>query len=377
MSQTVHINFFGAEIEIDNPENEDDWINALRGECENFAKDNYRSQYESDPYSEISDSKLGEMASGIMKGIQEFRSMEGVGDDWKDVWKNIVRMAALDVFNEDHDNVQDDALHEADFDQLYESLDEAMSEIEGPVADSESIYETLKDITLDYMYENDTSDVMDLLNNNKIIMMFTPGVNAIEESISDHMFYGNSIYSDGPGAEFRSLLRLMRIDGQNFLSQSDYRVNYKDEENMRMWDSVLRGHEKSPMGKVSEFSVKELVEVIENSGEYALPVWVGGLDIDDIMEADFREPVVMTGGLVGATEFINGSGHVIDVGERHVLFDIDTTLNAEVGYTVNQIFGCGEQELSSKIMTLDEYQAKIDKQLEERGISKDQMSFSM
>jgi hypothetical protein len=348
MAHEIYINFFSDTIEIEDPSNEDQWIEALKPSCDDFAQQHYRLEYYRDRGDELSDDRKQELSEGIIQAIKAFKEdPRSAGDSWKEAWAEHFMEAVYGVTEDmlGHDNDQMSALHENNFDELYQSLEEAMEELDCPVADAESIVELLKDYTCEKMQEHDHSGPMDWVGDEMIHFTYTPRKEGDSQHNSDLMLESNQLV-DGPDEHLFRLLTLMQVNGSDLID--DFEIDYTDKKALLRWDTVLD----CSFDKGSVFSRNDVAEVLENFGQCGLPMWIGRVSVNGLLNVNFNEPLQLKGGMVGAHDYINGAGHMLEMGEHVVILAPSQTLDAETGYKVLDTYGVFQRTLNATVTAL-------------------------
>lgn len=357
MSHTLLIEELDTEITINNPENVDDWVEAVKFFCDDFAQQHYPLRYEPGHYVDLQEDSLKKLAEAVGLAIKEFRGLtdEQVGDSWMKSWNSILESQigeVVDEWFEGSDELQA-AMSHNNFDEIYQYLDAAMSEIDGPVADLDEVYERLQHYTEEKMMEHDNSTPMDYIRGNAIPLTFTPGLDLTVGGRDDAMFYRENPCDPGVIA----LLTLLRIPGVAMLE--DHEVDYTNRDEMVAWDKILGvNFNHRPVN-----DARILKDILENASTYNLPMWRGDVDIKELKSANFREPVVFKGGVVGAIDYINGAGYM-DAVEDYFILDVKDVPSCEAGYTVQSIFDFTRNSLSATIHSLKSVESKLAKETE-------------
>lgn len=350
MAHEIHINFFGSTISVEDPSNSNQWIEALKPSCDDFAQQHYCLEYHKDRGFELSDEQKTALSTGVVEAIKAFKAdARAAGESWKDAWKEHFMEAVYGVTEEivGDDNDQWSALHENNFDDLYQCLEEAMEELDCPVADAQIIVETLKEYTADKMAEHDFTGPMDLVEDEMIIFTYTPRKEGDSEYKSDLMLESNHLEDDGPDEHLFRLLTLMRVNGIDLID--DFEVDYTNNDAMLRWDSVLDCRFEQP----SSFTRDHVIEVIENFGSCGLPMWIGRVSVKSLLGVNFNEPLQLNGGMVGAHDHINGAGYMLDMQEHTIMLDPSQSLDVETGYKVVDTHGIFQRSLDASINALE------------------------
>lgn len=352
MSHTVYLEDLDIEFEIEHPENADEWFAALKSHCDDFAQQHYQLQYEPGQYVDLGDKSRNELAEAVGLAIKEFRQLpeEALTDGWKTQWNNLLDCHLSEIIDNwfDDPHTAQDILAEQDFDSLYEQLDEAMSSIEGPVADVDELFERLKDYTEEELVKLDSSTPMDYIRGNTIPLMFSPDADLTMSGRDDLMFYRDTL-SD---PNLIRLLTLLRTPGKTLME--DHQVDFTDRDQMKAWDKLLDIEFKyRPVGD-GDF----LKTVMENTSNYSMAAWIGNVSIDNLMQTNFREAVAIEGGVAGGIDWVNGAGYM-DSFEGHVILNISDTPSGEVGYSSKSIFDFMSRTLSATLVPLKEVESKL------------------
>lgn len=343
MTATVYIDFFNDEVEVENPEKIEDWVSALLPLCEDFAEKNYRSVYYNDYRGGLSEDTMKKVALAVFNSIQEYRSADiPESSGWHQTWNSILNCCLADVLEDFfEDNDQSSALHEAGFHRLYESLEEAMEEVDGPVCCAEAVYEQLKDLTQDKMSELDTSEPEDYIGNNPIPLAFTPDFNPDNQSRDDIMIYKESIETMDP--LILRLLTLCRNSAEDLVDDGE--IDYTNTELLEKWDRIANITFDHP----PVISKETLKSVLDNMHNYGLPLWVGTISLRQLKQANFKETVFIEGGMVGSHDFINGAGAMEPV-ETYITISPSEYLTTEVGYTVKETYDPYARTLEARVI---------------------------
>ena len=352
MSHTISLDDLDLKFEIQNADNDDEWFEALKDHCDDFASDHYCLRYEPGSYVDLCEKSLKQLAEASGLAIKAFRefSNEEIGDNWNQKWSETLQAYLADVIDEWLDGSEDfSALYSHDFERIYEALDEAMTDIEGPVVDLDSLFERLRAYTEEKMVELDTSTPMDYIRGHSIPMIFTPGADLTESGRDDLMFYKEK--SNDPNLV--SLLKLLRIPGEAFIEGKE--IDYTSREEMRDWDKLLE--QCSDFEHVPVCGVDMLDTIIDNSSTYNLPAWIGSINLSNLSSTNFREPVAIKGGVVGAIDYINGAGYV-DTFDGHVILYPTDTPSAECGYSCKSIFDFTQRTMEARLLPITAVELK-------------------
>jgi hypothetical protein len=342
----IYINFFNESIQVEDPSDENQWIDALKSSCDQFAQQHYRLEYYRDRNFELGVKEKEELSAGVIQAIQSFKAdARSCGEEWKTAWAEYF-MEAVNSVTENilgDDNDQMSALHENNFDELYESLEEAMEEIDCPVADAESIMETLKYYTTDKMAEHDHTGPMDLVGDEMITFTYTPRKEGDSTYKTDLMLESNQLEEDGPDEHLFRLLILMQVNGIDLID--DFEIDYTNKKALLRWDSVIDCRFENE----SAFSRENVIEVLENFGSCGLPMWIGRLSVNSLLDVNFNQPLLIEGGMVGAHDHVNGAGHMLDMDDHTIILDPSQSLEVETGYKVLETYGVYEHILDANL----------------------------
>ena len=352
MTHTVYLEELDIEFEIEHPENADEWFAALKSHCDDFAQQHYQLQYEPGQYIDLDDKRRNELAEAVGLAIKEFRQLpeDSLADGWKSQWQNLLDCHLSEIIDGWFDDVHtaSDIMAEQDFDSLYEQLDEAMSSIEGPVVDLDTLYERLKYYTEDELIKHDSSKPMDYIRNNTIPLMFSPDADLTIGGREDLMFYQDTL-SD---SNLVRLLTLLRVPGKSLMD--DHQVDFTDREAMKAWDKLLDIEFKHRPIEDGEL----LKTVMENTANYSIAAWIGNVSIDNLVDTNFREAVAIKGGVAGAIDFINGAGYM-DSFNGHVIMNVSDTPSKEIGYSSKSIFDFMSRTLEAKLVPLKSVESTL------------------
>lgn len=356
MTTTIYLENIDLELEIDDPENLDHWKAALTDYCDNYAQNHYSDPFYNDSRGDVSAEFTKALSEAICEAIVNFRQEPIAVRSWKEAWHQSLNCSLLDHLGEYVD--EDEHIHQSlsKFQELYEALDDAMSEIEGPVCCLDQIWETLRDYVIDEMGKRCTSTIFDFVGHSRIELCFKPGV---KPDSHDTEFKVNDLDINGPDKNMLSLLNLYRLPVENLLPHID--IDHTDIPTVKRW-YALSGltFEHPPL-----IEPEGLIEITNNASGWNHAMWFGRLTLDDIKKVNFLEPVKLEGGVMGLHDSLNGSGYMHET-EGYVLFGPDDHMDVENGYGVDNVHG----------FTSRTYEASM-KNSEEKPKNKPRLSMSL
>lgn len=338
------VEYNGYEIEVEDPSSEASFLAAFKETLDDFARDNYSIAHESESHHyEISEENQRSFANAVEKAIKSFRANAALPVDAENrhdiKWEACLHMAIWEALNGNEyvESAQEAAQDENDFHKIYQALDQAMSDYDGPVCDLDNLWSEMSSQTTYKMEEHDTSTLYDTYGQASIKFVYLAGFNPAKDYIDDQSLYlSNGLQAIDPDtAGFDTFIKLFKIDPLTLMDSLN--LDHEDTRLIDKWINYSGSH--SPLGEPL-LPMKDVIEILENSGcSYGYPCWIGELTLDEIAKLDPLQPLVLSGGCVGINDATNGCGYMIDLpANTSIVLHADEGLCAEWGYTM----GCSE-----------------------------------
>lgn len=368
---TLEFEFDGHDMIIEDPMSSQSWVTGLAPFINAYAQDKYGLRFEQIDH-DLDKEKLRTLADSVGEALAQYRkdAREAISNNtpytqWKDVFGDALALA-LNGEDCEH-NEHDYALYEdADFTKLYEAIDEAMEEHDGPVADIDELFDEVRSVTREKMEGHDWSTVYDAIGKLQIPMLFVPGYTPGKDGLSDFDISAEEIQDcKNPGRGEQALLNLLRVSIPDFMEFKGF--DHRNSELMDAWISGIKDPTLDPainaLGPVFK-DLSELDDFFDNAGGNGgvLPCWVGTLTPNDLKTIDPLSDNVLTGGLISLNEWFNGSASVEGLGESVVLLSGDWVLSSEHGKSLEDTCGLTKSSLVGSIKAVPE--VKVTKELE-------------
>lgn len=359
---TLEFEFDGHDMIIEDPMSSRSWVTGLAPFINAYAQDKYGLRFEQIDH-DLNKDQLRTLADSVGEALAQYRkdAREAISNNtpytqWKDVLGDAL---ALALNGEDCEHTEHDyALYEdADFTKLYEAIDEAMEEHDGPVAHIDELFDEVRSVTREKMEGHDWSTVYDAIGKLQIPMLFVPGYTPGKDSLSDFDISADEIQDcRHPGRGEQALLKLLRVSTPDFMEYKGF--DHRDNELMDAWVSSIKDPTLdtniSALGPVFK-DLTELDDFFDDASGNGgvLPCWVGTLTPNDLQVIDPLTDNALTGGLISLNEWVNGSGSVKGIGESVVLLSGEWLLSSERGYALEDTFGLTKSSLVGKIQPVN------------------------
>lgn len=360
---TLEFEFDGHEMIIEDPMCSKSWVTGLTPFLDHYSQDKYGLRFEHIDH-DLSEEKLKALADTVGEALAQYRkdaraaiSTNTPYTQWKDVLGDAL---ALALNGEDCEHTEHDhALYEdTDFTDLYEAIDEAMQEHDGPVADLDELFDEVRSATREKMEGHDWSTVYDAIGKLRIPLLFVPGYTPGKDGLSDFDISAEEIQDcKHPGRGEQALLNLLRVSIPDFMEYKGF--DHRNSDLMDAWISDIKDPTLDPAVSALGPMFKDLSELDDffdnatgNGG--VLPCWVGTLTPNDLKAVDPLTDNALTGGMISLNEWVNGAGSVQGVRETVVLLSGDWLLSSEHGKAVEDTFGLTRKSLEGKITPVPE-----------------------
>jgi hypothetical protein len=325
------------EIEVEDPSSEASFLAAFKDTLDDFARDNYAIAHESESHHyEISEENQTKFADAVETAIKSFRANDALPADDENrhdiAWESWLHMAIWKALygEECVESVQEAAQDEQDFHKIYEAIEEAMSDYDGPVCDLDNLWSEMSSQTTWKMEEHDSSTLYDTYGKASIKFVYLAGFNPAKGYLDDMTLYlSDSLQKIDPDtAGFDTFIRLFKVDP--LMLMDSLNVDHEDTELIDKW--INYSGEFSPSGEPL-LPLKQVLEILENAGcRYGHPCWMGELTLNEIAKLDPLQPLVLSGGCVGINDTTNGCGYMIDLpADATIALTVDEGLMGEWG----------------------------------------------
>jgi hypothetical protein len=305
------------EIEVEDPTSEEAFLEAFKDVIEEFASENYACAFESeDKHYEIDKEYQRKFADAANAAIKDFReNAERAPDDERrhDIeWGAFLHGAIYrELYGEQgHHNAQEDAQDNLGFIQIYQAIEEAMSEYDGPVCDLDSLWSEMSVQTTQRMEELDTSTLYDTYGKASIKFVYLPGFDPERAYLDDHTLYINNLQDLDPDSRgFDVMLKLFKIDPLALMEALN--IDHEDTKLINKWINSVPQSDDAP---VPVITIDQVIEIFENAGtRYGFPCWMGELSLNEFQKLDPLKPLVLSGGSIGLNNTGSGCGYMIDL----------------------------------------------------------------
>lgn len=359
---TLEFEFEGHDLTIEDPMCSRSWVIGLTPFINDFAQENYGLRYEQID-SDLDKERLRALADSVGEALARYRkdAREAIITNTPYTqWKDVLGDSLAQSFNGEHyeNEEHDHALYGKEFTKLYEAIDEAMREHDGPVADVDELIDEIRSVTKEKMEQHDWTTVYDAIGKLRLPLLYVPGYTPGKDGLSDFDISAEEIQDcKHPGRGEQALLNLLRVSVPDFMEYKEF--DHRNSELMDAWISGIKDPTLDPaisaLGPVFK-DLSELDDFFDNAGGNGgvLPCWVGTLTPNDLKAIDPLTDNALTGGLISLNEWVNGSGSVEGIGESVVLLNGDWLLSSERGNAVEDTFGLTRSSLEGKIIPLPE-----------------------
>lgn len=357
MTTPLIIEFDGAEYVIEDPSDKTSWLIGLESLMQEFADDNYGIQHErwDNDFSEEQHKTLGRAVATAMfqyrKELQSANLNDTLCTPWEHLLAGHLYEALHGELGSDYD-AHDHGLYSAKFTEIEDAIIEATEDFESPVCDSEILVDDIRSCIREKMEELDDSTIYDSIGHLSIKLMYVPGFDHKKHSIDDFDINPNEFSTRAPSYGHQALLTLSRIAIPGLLELTEV-----DPSNTQLIDAWLEMKEAEAVEgtEAPPISSEQVLELIENATlSYALPAWVGSIEIKELKKIDPSKPIEVSGGFIGLIDHANGAGHVVSVADGgKVIIPPSDFLDKEYNWSVEKIFDLTERSLRAKIATQD------------------------
>lgn len=325
------------EYVIDDAASVKSWIKGLQPLLTRFAEQNYATEYESaTSRTDLDKDVQRQIAEKIGESLLKFRENSKLKPDDQNYseldWPDFVREALINAVGNDTfgECAQETALDHSKFGSLYEEIDQAMSEHDGPTCDIDELHSEMYSQTVHKMQELDTSTILDAYGKPAIKFMFVPGASPKNGDLDNYSLYLDDLQTlDAESHGFEAFVKLTGVDHIELMSSLN--VDHTDTDTIDKWldFSPGAGFVRNPV-----ISMDQVIELLENAGaRYATPCWLGELTINEILKIDPLAPIQLTGGSIGLRDWTNGAGYMIDLPkESKIILGQNDWINREYGH---------------------------------------------
>ncbi|AXH60274.1 hypothetical protein [Pseudomonas amygdali] len=293
------------DIAIQNPEKVESWIEGLKPVIEQLADENSITQFtRRDDISADDHKKIGTAFHDAMKNYRG--KVEG-----NRPFKDYLTWALNDVWGDEANDWYTDNISLRPVDDLYDELDQIMSECGGPVADIDEVIEQMGYAMEEIIRDNDDSTCLDMFSGHAVRLNFNPFYSPFEGGVDDLIFYQKGLANDLEAYDAKSLIDFLRLDKKQVLSMLG--LNYKDTDGIRNALDSLRTINHDLPSLVTTDELSTLLDSL--GGSCAYPHWYGVVDFDDLFNCDPDKPMRLKGGVIAFLDVINGSGDYVSLPE--------------------------------------------------------------
>jgi hypothetical protein len=233
--------------------------------------------------------------------------------------------------------------------------------------------ERVLDTTIDTVHAEDTSKPSDALRGVKFVFCYVPGVDAaesLEETMTSHWSDESSSLTIRPDAVFARFLKLAGISREQWLEAVedvcgvDLREDPPHGAPAWMWERAEAWRKFNPPhdGQKPVTDVRTLVEAVDNVPSGFTPSIAFSADAQALMNRDWNRPLTVTGGVIGLSDLINGSGDPIRfdgsvtvAGDRE-----DIVLSANLPNPLEKAYGIHASAFQSQLKDRDEVRLTSD-----------------
>jgi hypothetical protein len=331
------VEYEGREIEVEDPSSEKSFLEAFKETLDDFARDHYAIAYETESsHYEIDAENQQKFADAVENAIKSFRKNAALplnDEDRHDIsWKDCLDGAIYRAIHGESfvESVQEEAQDQHGFHKIYQAIDEAMSEYDGPVCDLDNLWSEMSSQTVWKMEEHDTSTLYDTYGKAAIKFIYMAGLTPGKGYRDDLTLYlSNGLQEIDPDtAGFDTFINLFKVDPLTLMERLN--VDNEDTDLIDKWVNFNSGVNPADQPLLPLDSV---IEILENAGcNYGHPCWMGELTLNEFAKLDPLKPLVLTGGCVGINDTNNGCGYMIDLpAEAKIVLTLDEGLCGEWG----------------------------------------------
>lgn len=352
----LEFEFDGHDLIIEDPTSSASWLAGMEPFISSFASEHYGLRYEL--IDDLSDEKVKALSSAVGIALVEYRkeTREALASDKPFTeWQHVLGDAlacALDGDNHIHEE-HDEPLYGETFTELYEALDAAMEAHDGPVADVDTVIDEIRSASREKMEEHDWTTIYDAVGKYKLPLQFVPGYTPGKQALGDFDISADEIQEcTTPGYGEQALLNLLRVSIPDFMAYKKF--DYTDTDLIDAWvermidpTTVPSFRQRGPVFR----DLKDLDAFFSDAGgTTTLPCWIGSITPNSLKLIDPLKDNELTGGLIGLTEWVNGSGSIKFLGDQQVVvLTGDWVLEDERGHTVEEVFGLVKSSLDADI----------------------------
>jgi hypothetical protein len=217
--------------------------------------------------------------------------------------------------------------------------------------------------TIALVLASDCSKPSDMLKGVKFVFCYLPGVDmaeTLEETMTSHWSDESSCLTIRPDHVFARFLKLAGASKDQWLDAVEevYGVDLREDpphggqpwmwERAEAWKKFNPPHE---AGQTPITDIRVLVEAVDNVPSGFTPSIAFSTDAHDFITRDWSKPLTVTGGVIGLSDLVNGSGDPVRFegavtvsGERE-----DFVLSANLPNPLEQAYGIHPTAFTSEI----------------------------
>jgi hypothetical protein len=375
MSEPFDFEFNNEEYSVKDPTDSVSWVEALRTFIDEFAEDHSATRWE--PQRDcLSDETLEKIAGVVSFAFAEYRGLTEAERGTRS-FSSILQSQLFEAFEPDDNDCYSDAKYSGgDFTRLREEFEDMLASFEGPVEDTDEIWDQVGYAIEDKIMELDDSTIFDWLGEAEIPLTFNPMMSSVDPKALDResLRLNGDFFERGPCTEIDGMLKLIRLPVDKLLPLLN--IDYKDNEGIRAWldHEVSLDKELPPL-----LDGDELTGLTNNIGSYYVyPHWIGRIGLNQLAKIDPTQDLKLTAGAIAFLNNVDGSGDYHPLNDdQFVVVKPSQTLEPEVGYTMQKIFDSRPPESNIANCSLIEIQAKIREKREQERLAPLEVEFSL
>ncbi|MFK5951299.1 MAG: hypothetical protein QM500_21295 [Methylococcales bacterium] len=357
---TDHLIKISSEATVKPDQAIENVINQLKGSLDKLAVDNQSERYFLGEW-DVTDELLKNIVRMAEQASSTYR--EDIKKDpifYGDMTENEFIVSSIDIelsekydLWQGHRNAASEAMGYAGLYELAESHAAACKQlyVDDCVDLDHKLSQRIEEIITDRIDELDTSTPLNIIHDRSYVAMnyILPFNQPGNQNIEDHFIK----FNDSPphltnvviDDDFMELLKLLRVSPKNLKSLVKENFSYEDVLHFKDIDQFEPGNTEYSLPPVISIIAKnkedDLVSIMENTNGYSTATYAAKINAKDFILRDRDQPMILEDGVVGLHDFVNGSGHMVNIQNP-----IEIPSNAEcwnvdgdMGYGIDAVHG--------------------------------------
>lgn len=329
----------GEEYIIPDAENVDSWLKTLDPLIKDIVECNGFDAFE--PITDIGTDTERAIAAAVENAMLTYRADQNLS--WEDALNEAIEAA---LFEESLLDRQEQWIHGlSDFHSLMSGIEDCLEENGDVYINLEDIRNTISDKLVIELESQTITKPIDSIKNHSVRFVYVPDYGIAGMTLDSFDFYTDLPHVSEREGLF-ALCNLFRVRPISLINHLG--IAQDETETIDKWiehEAAFR-----PNDFQSEHANK-VAYIIENSGvEYGTPMWIGMIEMSDILRIDPRKEIHLKGGQAGIHNFYTGAGYIDSLPDGNgIIIGPDQLLTAEVGYGEKSVYGITSQFLNASV----------------------------